>query len=75
LALILIFSPFSFLATALLAEAKKRELYILNFAPQILKIALFFILIPPLGIWGGVYSILISQILTSALAFYFFQKL
>jgi O-antigen/teichoic acid export membrane protein len=57
LALTLIFSPFSFLSTAFLAEAKKRELYILNFAPQILKIILFFILIPLLGIWGGVYSI------------------
>jgi O-antigen/teichoic acid export membrane protein len=75
LALTLIFSPFSFLSTAFLAEAKKRELYILNFAPQILKIILFFILIPLFGIWGGVYSILISQIFFSALTLYFFQKL
>jgi len=75
LALTLIFSPFSFLSTAFLAEAKKKELYILNFAPQILKIILFFILIPLLGIWGGVYSILISQIFFSALTLYFFQKL
>jgi O-antigen/teichoic acid export membrane protein len=75
LALILIFSPFSFLSTAFLAEAKKRELYILNFAPQILKIFLFFVLIPLFGIWGGVYSILISQIFFSALTLYFFQKL
>jgi O-antigen/teichoic acid export membrane protein len=75
LALTLIFSPFSFLSTAFLAEAKKMELYILNFAPQILKIVLFFILIPLFGIWGGVYSILISQIFFSALTLYFFQKL
>jgi len=75
LALTLIFSPFSFLATAFLAEAKKRELYILNIAPQILKIALFFVLIPFFGIWGGVFSILISQIFYSALTLYFFQKL
>jgi O-antigen/teichoic acid export membrane protein len=75
LALTLIFSPFSFLSTAFLAEAQKRELYILNFAPQILKIILFFILIPLFGIWGGVYSILISQIFFSALTLYFFQKL
>jgi O-antigen/teichoic acid export membrane protein len=75
LALTLIFSPFSFLSTAFLAEAKKKELYILNFAPQILKIVLFFILIPLFGIWGGVYSILISQIFFSALTLYFFQKL
>jgi len=75
LALTLIFSPFSFLSTAFLAEAKKRELYILNFAPQILKIALFFVLIPIFGIWGGIYSILISQIFFSTLTFYFFKKL
>jgi O-antigen/teichoic acid export membrane protein len=75
LASILIFSPFSFLATAFLAEAKKRELYILNFAPQILKIILFLVLIPLFGIWGGVCSILISQIFYSALTLYFFQKL
>jgi len=75
LALTLIFSPFSFLSTAFLAEVKKRELYILNFAPQILKIILFFILIPLFGIWGGVSSILISQIFFSALTLYFFQKL
>jgi O-antigen/teichoic acid export membrane protein len=75
LALTLIFSPFSFLSTAFLAEAKKMELYILNFAPQVLKIILFFILIPLFGIWGGVYSILISQIFFSALTLYFFQKL
>jgi O-antigen/teichoic acid export membrane protein len=75
LSLILIFSPFSFLSTAFLAEAKKTELYILNIAPQILKIVLFFVLIPIFGIWGGVSSILISQIFFSALTLYFFQKL
>ena len=75
LALILIFSPFHFLATTFLAEAKKRELYILNFAPQILKIALFFILIPLFGIWGGVFSILISQAFFATLTLYFFKKL
>ena len=75
LALILALSPFSFLATTFLAQAKKRELYFLNFAPQILKIVLFFILIPIFGIWGGVYSILISQVFFSILTLYFFKKL
>jgi len=75
LALILALSPFSFLATTFLAQAKKRDLYILNFAPQTLKIALFFILIPIFGIWGGVYSILISQVFFSILTLYFFKKL
>jgi O-antigen/teichoic acid export membrane protein len=75
LGLNLAFIPFSFLATAILAEGKKEELYVLNFFPQIFKIFLFFLLIPIFGIWGGVFSILISQILFSALSFYFFQKI
>lgn len=75
LALTLILSPFWFLATAFLAQMKKRELYILNFAPQILKIFLFFVLIPIFSIWGGVFSILISQIFYSVLTLYFFKKL
>ncbi len=74
LALTLIFSPFSFLATSFLAQAKKRELYILSVAPQILKIVLFFVLIPIFKIWGGVFSILISQIFYSLLVLYFFKK-
>jgi O-antigen/teichoic acid export membrane protein len=75
LALILIFSPFWFLATSFLAGAKKRELYILNFVPEILKIVLFFVLIPLFKIWGAVASILISQVFYSIFALYLFKKL
>ncbi|MBC7074067.1 oligosaccharide flippase family protein [Candidatus Parcubacteria bacterium] len=75
LAITLIFSPFSFLATAFFAQMKKRELYILNFGSQILKIILFFILIPLFQIWGGVLSILISQVFSAILTVYFFKKL
>jgi len=74
LAITLIFSPFSLLATAFLAQMKKRELYILSFAPQVLKIILFFILIPLFGIWGGIFSILIFQVFSNALTLYFFKK-
>jgi O-antigen/teichoic acid export membrane protein len=72
LALILILSPFSFLATAFVAEAKKKELYILNSTPEILRIILFLTLIPLFGIWGAVFSILISQIFYSGLTLYLF---
>jgi len=75
LAILLLFSPFSFLATSFLAEAKKRELYILSFVPEILKIVLFFFSIPLFGIWGAIFSILISQIFYSALTLYLFKKL
>lgn len=75
LSLVLILSPFSFLQTAFLAKMKKRELYVLNFASQIFKILLFFVLIPLFKIWGAVISILSSQILASFLTFYYFQKI
>lgn len=74
LALMLIFLPFGFLSTTFLARMKKRELYILSFVPQILKIILFFILIPFFEIWGAVFSILISQTFSSFLTLYFFLK-
>ncbi len=75
LSLILILSPFSFLATVFIAEAKRKELYILNFTPEILKLILFLSLIPLFKIWGAVFSILISQIFYSILVFYLFKKL
>ncbi len=74
LAITLLFTPFSFLATVFLADGRKKELYLLNLLPQILKIILFFILIPLFKIWGGIYSILISQIFYSILTLYFFKK-
>lgn len=74
LAFVLLFSPFTFLSTVFLAQMKKRELYILSFAPQILKIVLLLVLIPLFKIWGGVSSILISQAFSSFLILYFFKK-
>jgi O-antigen/teichoic acid export membrane protein len=75
LALLLIFTPFSLLGTSLLAEMRKRELYILNFATPILKTILFLILIPLYGIWGVIFSILIAQVFNSGLTLYFFRKI
>lgn len=75
LALILIFSPFILLSTSFLAEMKKKELYILNFATPILKIVLLLILIPFLGIRGIICSVLASQALNGILTLYFFKKI
>lgn len=75
LALSLIFSPFWFLATTFLAKMKKRELYILNFLPQFLKILLVFLLIPYFKIWGGVISFLVPQFLSAIFTYYFFKKI
>jgi O-antigen/teichoic acid export membrane protein len=75
LALNLIFIPFSLLITSLIAEKKKSELYITQFAIPFLKTILFLILAPLWGIWGIIFGFLISQTLSNGLVFYFFNKL
>ncbi len=73
--LILLLSPFLFLETGLVAQMKKRELYALNFLPQVLKIILFFVLVPLFNLWGAVLAILISQTIYSALTLFYFLKI
>lgn len=75
LSLLLIFIPFSLLGTSLLAEMKKKDLYIIQTIAPLLKIILFFALIPFYGIWGVVFSIVISTILESTLILYYFKKI
>jgi O-antigen/teichoic acid export membrane protein len=74
-AIFLLISPFWFLGTALVAAQKKKELYIINFVSQGLKILLYLILIPFLGIWGGVISVLSFYFVFSLLNLYFFKKI
>lgn len=75
LALTLLFIPFSLLNTSLVAEMRKKELYITSTMVPILKIILFLILIPFYGIWGIIAAILITQVCGSALTFYLFKKI
>ncbi|MDI6591331.1 MAG: oligosaccharide flippase family protein [Patescibacteria group bacterium] len=75
LSLILILAPFSLLGTSLVAEMKKKELYIIQFATPFLQIILFLVLIPFYGIWGAIFAILISQIFNGGLVLYFFKKI
>jgi O-antigen/teichoic acid export membrane protein len=75
LALSLVLIPFSLLGTSLLAEMKKRELYITSFVVPSLKIVLFLALIPFYKIWGIVFAILIAQVFGSLLTLYFFKKI
>jgi O-antigen/teichoic acid export membrane protein len=74
LATSLIFIPFSLLNTSLTAAMKTKELYIIKFVGPILKIILFFTLIPIYGIWGIIAGFLASKIVESALIFYLFKK-
>jgi O-antigen/teichoic acid export membrane protein len=75
LALIFVLLPFSLFGASFLAQARKKELYIIQISTPILKILLFFALIPFFKIWGAVFSILAAQIYSSILSFYFFKKL
>lgn len=75
LALVLALFPFSLLLTSLVATMKTKDLYIIQFAPLVLRVILFLSLTPLYGIWGIIIAILIAEIFNSALIFYFFKKI
>jgi len=72
---IIAISPFLLLNTALIAEMKKKALYVANTGTPFLKIILFFIFIPHFGIWGIVMAILIAELLRGLLSLYFFLRI
>jgi O-antigen/teichoic acid export membrane protein len=75
LSLLIALVPFSLLIASLVADLRQKELYIVNTAPQFLKIILFLSLTPIFGIWGAVASLLFTQILVSLLALFYFRRL
>lgn len=75
LSVIIALSPFLLLNAALIAEMKKKALYVINTGAPLLKIILFFALIPYFGIWGIVAAILIAELLRGLLSLYFFLKI
>jgi len=75
LALTLILAPFSLLGTSLVAEMRKKELYLLHFTSPFLQIILFLILIPFYGIWGAIVASLIASLFGGILVLYFFKKM
>lgn len=68
-------SPFLLLSAALTAEMKKKALYVINTGAPLLKIILFFALLPSFGIWGIIAAILIAELLRGLLGLYFFLKI
>jgi len=63
------------LSTSLLAQMRKKELYIAKSTPPIIRILLFLILIPLYGIWGAIFAILISEFLKFGLLLFLFKKI
>ncbi len=74
-ALILLLFPFRMFSHPLLAQAKKKSLYIEQTVTPIIKISLLFILLPIYGIIGAIAALMISSIIGSATVYYLFKKM
>ena len=71
----LLFFPQGLLSSGMAAHAKIKQLYIIKISGPLLKIILLTLLIPNFGIWGAIYSIIISSLINGLLVFYLFQKI
>ena len=72
--LLIALQPFSLLATALSAHARKKELYIYNVLPPLVQIALLVLLIPHFHILGALIAVISAQVLEAALLVALFLK-
>jgi len=75
LAITTLLIPFSLFESALLAQNKKRPLYVLQVAPSVVRILLYLALIPFWGVWGVVAATLIGLTLRAAFSSFFFRAL
>ena len=75
LALTALLVPFSLFESALLAQNKKRPLYILQIAPSVTRIVLYIALIPFMGVWGVVVATLAGASLRAAFSSFFFRTI
>lgn len=72
--LILLAQPIAMLSTIFSSQSKVKELYKLNMLSPIFKIIALVLLIPPLGIMGAVYAILLSKAFDSILLIFLFYR-
>ncbi|MEX1014867.1 MAG: oligosaccharide flippase family protein [Candidatus Paceibacterota bacterium] len=75
LSIMLLSFPFTLLNTALIAETKKKELYMIKTIPPVIKILLFIVLIPLYGILGAVIALLIGKAIQNGMEFYYFKTI
>ncbi|HMP85360.1 MAG TPA: oligosaccharide flippase family protein [Candidatus Paceibacterota bacterium] len=75
LCILIFFIPFTFLESALISDKKESALYKIKIIFPILKIILFSILIPFYGLFGVIFSILISEIIKNLMIYYYFEKI
>lgn len=74
-ALTLLFFPMRMLSYPFYAQAKEKSLYAISIIEPMLKIILLLFLLPLFGIWGAVFSLLISIIASDIFLYYKFKKL
>lgn len=74
-ALTLLFFPQRMISQLLLAQARKKDLYIQNTAMPAIKIILMVLLIPLFGIWGMIWANFVYLTLAGALLYYLFKNL
>ncbi len=73
-ALFMLFSPFLLIDSALTAHEKKEAQYVGSVVPSLIRIVLFFVLIPSMGIYGAIFTILLSKFTTHSLNVYYLFK-
>lgn len=70
----IVFAPQRLFLTYFQAFEKKRELYVVNIISPIIRIIIFFILIPFYGIIGAILALIIEQIMNFCILGYLFRK-
>jgi O-antigen/teichoic acid export membrane protein len=72
LALLIALTPFGLFNVALIAEFKKKQLYIIQTAVPLLRIVSFFVFIPLWGIWGLVWATVGIELFQGLVFSYYF---
>lgn len=75
LLILIALTPLQLLSATYLSQNKQKEIYILSIVEPVLKIILFLILVPTLGLWGIVIAIIVARILTALTNLYLFYRL
>jgi O-antigen/teichoic acid export membrane protein len=73
--LTLLFFPVTTINQLLIARAKKRDLYMVQFLTPAVKIISLIALVPIMGIYGAIYAQFIATMAGAILLYYFFRKL
>ncbi len=74
LSMLIAMAPFVLINMVLVAEMRKKELYIVNITRATIKIGLYLALVPFLSIWGVVTGHIIGSIAGNILLLYFFMR-